>query len=90
MHISDQIIEFGVVGTNGQFEEVPLKKLPGVTGMRAREGGYLLTVSQIGATLPALLSELERQNVRLDKLTTHQATLEDVFVSLTGRMLRDG
>src|SRR5581483_510620 len=59
---ADQIIEFSVAGTNGQFDEAPLKKLAGVTGVRAREGGYLLTVSQIGATLPALLAELERQN----------------------------
>jgi hypothetical protein len=33
---------------------------------------------------------LERQRLKLISLTTHQATLEDVFVSLTGRMLRDG
>jgi len=64
--------------------------------MRAKEakeangGSYLLTVSEIGAALPALLAELERQNLKLDQLTTHQATLEDVFVNLTGRMLRDG
>jgi ABC-type multidrug transport system ATPase subunit len=48
-----------------------------------------LTVSEIGATLPALLAELEKQQVKLDQLTTHQATLEDVFVNLTGRQLRD-
>jgi ABC-2 type transport system ATP-binding protein len=51
---------------------------------------YLLTVSEIGAALPALLAELERQTLKLNQLTTHQATLEDVFVNLTGRMLRDG
>jgi len=56
----------------------------------ANGGSYLLTVSEIGAALPGLLAELERQNLKLDQLTTHQATLEDVFVNLTGRMLRDG
>jgi hypothetical protein len=40
--------------------------------------------------LPALLGELERQQIKLHTLTTHDATLEDVFVNLTGRMLRDG
>ena len=39
--------------------------------------------------MPALLSELERRGVVLESLTTHQATLEDVFVHLTGRALRD-
>ncbi len=111
---ADQIIEFSLTTVAEGFQEAPLRRLPGVTGMRAKEavraGGsidagnaetavngkktesrsYLLTVSEIGAALPALLSELERQNLKLDQLTTHQATLEDVFVNLTGRMLRDG
>jgi hypothetical protein len=36
-----------------------------------------------------VLAELERQRAPLRSLTTHHATLEDVFVSLTGRTLRD-
>ncbi len=87
---ADQIVEFSVTSQAGEIEEPPVRRLPGVTGMRAKESGYLLTVSEIGAALPALLAELERQGVKLDQLTTHQATLEDVFVNLTGRMLRDG
>jgi ABC-2 type transport system ATP-binding protein len=50
---------------------------------------FRLTVEQIAAALPALLAELERQGLELKTLTTHQATLEDVFVHLTGRALRD-
>jgi len=33
---------------------------------------------------------LERRGAELSMLATHNATLEDVFVSLTGRQLRDG
>jgi ABC-2 type transport system ATP-binding protein len=84
---ADQIIEFSV---EGEFKEAGLAGLAGVRRVRARDGGYSLTVSEIGAALPALLAELKRQNVELITLTTHQATLEDVFVSLTGRVLRDG
>lgn len=84
---ADQIIEFSV---KGHLQAKLLGDLPGVRGMRTKEGDHLLTVSDIGAALPALLAELERQRVELITLTTHQATLEDVFVSLTGRMLRDG
>jgi len=93
---ADQIIEFSVTSEAGELQEAPLRRLPGVTGMRAKEAteangvSYLLTVSEIGVALPALLAELEGENVKLDQLTTHQATLEDVFVNLTGRMLRDG
>jgi ABC-2 type transport system ATP-binding protein len=39
--------------------------------------------------MPALLAELERRDLALAELRTHTATLEDVFVSLTGRQLRD-
>lgn len=51
---------------------------------------YTFTVAEIGHALPALLAEIEGQRIELASLVTHEATLEDVFVSLTGRMLRDG
>ena len=84
---AEQIIEFSVAGT---LQEKPLVELPGANNLRSTNGGYALTVSDIGTVLPALLDELERQQTKLETLTTHQATLEDVFVNLTGRMLRDG
>jgi ABC-2 type transport system ATP-binding protein len=83
---ADQIVEFSV---RGEINEEGLEHLAGVRGVRAVNNGYALTVSDIGTALPALLSEIDRQRVELVTLTTHQATLEDVFVSLTGRMLRD-
>jgi ABC-2 type transport system ATP-binding protein len=84
---ADQIVEFSV---KGEMDEKALENLAGVRGVRALDSGYALTVSDIGTALPALLSEIERQRAEMLTLTTHQATLEDVFVSLTGRMLRDG
>jgi hypothetical protein len=36
-----------------------------------------------------LLSVLADRKLELSKLTTHSATLEDVFVHLTGRQLRE-
>jgi ABC-2 type transport system ATP-binding protein len=83
---ADQVVEFSFEG------EVPsdaLQALPGVRGLRSGENSYALTVSDIGSALPALLAELARHRAELVTLTTHQATLEDVFVSLTGRTLRD-
>src|SRR5205085_1111532 len=40
-------------------------------------------------TLPALLALLQHRGLELASLTTHHATLDDVFVALTGRQLRD-
>jgi len=81
-----QIVEFR---TAGPLEAADLAALPGVRGVDRRGEDTMLTVERIGAALPALLGELERRGVRLERLRTHQATLEDVFVRLTGRGLRD-
>jgi len=56
---------------------------------RAENDGYVLTVAQPHRAIPALLDELERQKRALARLTTRHVSLEDVFVSLTGRHLRD-
>jgi ABC-2 type transport system ATP-binding protein len=84
---ADQVIEFSV--TNA-LEDDALTNLPAVKNAHKRGDAYALTVSEIGVAMPALLAEIKRQQSAIVTLTTHQATLEDVFVSLTGRMLRDG
>ncbi|SRR5579871_535796 len=83
---ANQVIEFSV---DGKLQQDAAAKLPGVHELIAREAGFLLTVEQTQVTLPALFAEIERQGLHLTALTTHRATLEDVFVKLTGRVLRD-
>jgi len=39
--------------------------------------------------VPGVLAHLEMVGAPLERLSTHSATLEDVFVALTGRHLRD-
>jgi ABC-2 type transport system ATP-binding protein len=69
--------------------------LPRLRGLREvhdlrRDGATLsLTVREVHRAIPQLLAELDAQSVALTRLTTHHATLEDVFVSMTGRHLRD-
>lgn len=84
---ADQIIEFEV---SKEIADQVLMSLPGVSNVHKRTKEYSLTVAEIGIALPALLAEIKRQESELVSLTTHQATLEDVFVSLTGRGLREG
>jgi ABC-2 type transport system ATP-binding protein len=83
---ADQIIEFQI---SKEIPDEVLMSLPGVSNLHKRGDDYSLTVAEIGVAMPALLAEIKRQGSELVSLTTHQATLEDVFVSLTGRMLRD-
>jgi ABC-2 type transport system ATP-binding protein len=61
--------------------------LPSVRGARKSADGIALTVEQLHLALPAILAYAEPSG--LTRLSTHQATLEDVFVHLTGRHLRE-
>ena len=58
-------------------------------GLRRAEEGLLLTTAEAHVTLPALLALAQGRGATLARLSTRQATLEDVFLSLTGRHLRD-
>ena len=83
---ADQILEFE---PSGAVAEERLRALPGVRHLALRNGAYTLTVGRVEESLPALLEELARQGLGVRTLATHAATLEDVFVELTGRGLRD-
>jgi ABC-2 type transport system ATP-binding protein len=57
-------------------------------GILRREGDHFcLSVDEPHLALPALLSRLSDRGRRLASLSTRHASLEDVFVSLTGRHL---
>ena len=68
---------------------IQARTAPGVRAVRRMNGAYALTVERVHLTVPALLDHLEEARAPLEHLTTHSATLEDVFVTLTGRRLRD-
>jgi ABC-2 type transport system ATP-binding protein len=75
--------------TSGGDETAWLGALPGVSGVRRDGTGWQLTTAQVHVAVTALLAGLEARGRRPLHLTTHGATLEDVFVHLTGRHLRD-
>jgi len=70
-------------------QENSIRALPGVHAIKCRSDGASLTVEQLHKTLPLLLEHFQETGCTLKSLSTHHATLEDVFVSLTGRQLRD-
>ncbi len=63
--------------------------LHGVHAVSKRGENWLLTVDSLAEVVPRLIAAVEHRGAKLRTLTTHAATLEDLFVSLTGRDLRD-
>ena len=87
---AEHVVEFALAdGAGSVASQDELAALPGVRAVRAVADRTALTVDAVHRAVPALMSMLERRGATLSLLTTHHATLEDVFVALTGRHLRD-
>ena len=87
---AEHVVEFTTPSAAEPLTAEDLLALAGVTAARLHDGRGALEVRELAHAVPALLAELERRGLALGELATHSATLEDVFVSLTGRQLRDG
>jgi ABC-2 type transport system ATP-binding protein len=87
----DHVIEFSVSQANGRppLDPAALSDLPAVRSVRTEADQYCLSVTEPHVALPALLGRLQQTGFDLASLTTRHASLEDVFVTLTGRHLRD-
>ncbi|MEE8143473.1 MAG: ABC transporter ATP-binding protein [Planctomycetota bacterium] len=86
------IIEFTLAKIEGEQpspDSERLGALPGVISVHGDSGVTTLGVKEVHTTLPALLELLGREKLALSDLRTHRSTLDDVFVSLTGRQLDD-
>jgi ABC-2 type transport system ATP-binding protein len=73
----------------GDVEDEDVRGLAGVTSVRRENGVLLVSVREAHVTVPALLDLFRARSASLAHLTLRQATLEDVYVSLTGRHYRD-
>ncbi len=79
----------GASGENGKLDEARAAQLPGIHGVRRVGDGFALAADPLHIALPALVDHLRAEKHVLERLATRRATLEDVFVALTGRGLRD-
>jgi ABC-2 type transport system ATP-binding protein len=86
---AEHVVEFAMVDGEPLPATDALKALPGVRDVRLRDAACGLVASEIHLAIPALLDLLGDRRTKLAFLSTHSATLEDVFMALTGRHLRD-
>ena len=85
-----QVSKDAVKGVNGNNDNVERwRSLPSVESVRREDSTVCLSVREPHLTIPALLDAVSRDGHHLEHLSTRQASLEDVFVQLTGRHLRE-
>jgi ABC-2 type transport system ATP-binding protein len=71
------------------IERNELEALPAVASVSSDADEVLVYSSDVGPTIGALLALADARGLELKNLGIRRATLEDVFLSLTGRALRD-
>jgi ABC-2 type transport system ATP-binding protein len=86
---AEHVVEFAVADSAALSDDL-LRELPSVEGVSRDDTSCRLTVREVHRAVPALLSALAARGLEPTQLATHHATLEDVFMALTGRRLRDG
>ena len=86
----EHIVEFAIHGAaEPALDANVLTAIAGVQSHRVDAGLHQLSVRELHTTVPSIFATLNRQGLQLSEFRTHSATLEDVFVGLTGRNLRD-
>ncbi|MBC7897713.1 MAG: ABC transporter ATP-binding protein [Cytophagaceae bacterium] len=86
---AEQVVECALESADGITVD-DLQALPGVLEALLVAASWTLQVNAAHETIPALLALVNARGAKLTELSTHSPTLEDVFVSLTGRHLREG
>jgi ABC-2 type transport system ATP-binding protein len=87
---AEHVVEFTVGdGASPAVTDEVLAALPSVEGVACEGGRWRLTVREVHRAVPGLLAALAERGATPTELATHHASLEDVFMSLTGRRLRD-
>jgi len=91
----EDIVEFAVSAKDASrlhealLQPEHLTSIPGVQSHRVDDSLHQLLVSELHTAVPRIIAAVEDQGLHLSEFRTHSATLEDVFVRLTGRKLRD-
>jgi ABC-2 type transport system ATP-binding protein len=85
----EHIVEFAITGNDGVMDAAQLTAIAGVESHRVDAGLHQLSVRELHTAVPRIFAALSAQGLHLSEFRTHSATLEDVFVGLTGRNLRD-
>lgn len=84
---SDSAVEFRF---NEEEVDVNLSEVDGVKQVGSQKDVHVLYTDDLQKTLTSLIALASERELKLIDLQTRTATLEDVFIHMTGRRLREG
>lgn len=87
---ANHVIEFSTENPVSDTKLEWIREINSVSDVKIDDGSIRVTADKLHEVLPGIVAGLEQNRVSLTGLSTRQATLEDVFVSLTGKHLSDG
>lgn len=85
-HFQEEAIEFEL---DQRIDEQVFQQVAGVTNAQLDNGKVIIYSSSVPVTISALLELAEQRSIQLTNLYVRRATLEDVFLKLTGRRIRE-
>jgi ABC-2 type transport system ATP-binding protein len=88
----EHIVEFAITGDGdgrGSIDPARLTEIPGVSSHRVDARVHQVSVRELHTAVPQIFAALTSLGLQLSEFRTHSATLDDVFLRLTGRTLRD-
>lgn len=86
---AEHLIEFSFADQHPMDQRTLQQSLKEFPQLEYLEGGFRVSASQPHVVIPQLMQFLQEKHLTLASLTTRHASLEDVFVKLTGRHLID-
>ncbi len=85
-HFKEEAIEFEL---DGHIDEEVFRQMAGVTNAQLENGKMIIYSSEVPITISALMELAKQRNIQITNLYVRRATLEDVFLKLTGRKIRE-
>jgi ABC-2 type transport system ATP-binding protein len=85
-HFKEEAIEFEL---DEHIDEEVFRQMAGVTNAQLENGKMIIYSSEVPITISALMELAKQRNIQLTNLYVRRATLEDVFLKLTGRKIRE-
>ncbi len=85
-HVSESVVYFRL---SGPVDPETVEGLAGVKSVGREEGGFLVSTDAPQHTLEGIFDMAREKGVAMEDVSMKRATLEDVFLKITGRRLRE-